>query len=177
MNTLPINEWHEKESDALRIARGLVAKTVLGIAVLFQGCPSKAGTQEDTTVRSEHDMIEYNNLYDRNGNNTYDQLIFWTWDVKDEKYVIDASRWVQTETRRVQQKIGNVVYDFRDEVPVSNDMIHLHKNGVYTATWNDRGTPRTTSTKNYKTTYTDYDVDCGYMEDFMWFTRKDLPRK
>lgn len=46
-----------------------------------------ADTRQNAGVTEENvDLIEYNNLYDENGDATLDQIILWNWDIHDKAY-------------------------------------------------------------------------------------------
>lgn len=57
------------------------------VASLVSSSDAPADIRHNAGVTEEHvDMIEYNNLYDENGDALLDQIVLWNWDIHDKAY-------------------------------------------------------------------------------------------
>jgi hypothetical protein len=75
--------------------RALLIALVLGLSAL-----TVHGAGKDELRPAEHvDLIELNHYYDENGAHLLDQLIFYDWDSREERYNIRAWRLLKTPSQ------------------------------------------------------------------------------
>jgi len=84
------------------------------------------------------EVIEYNHFYDEHGRHVFDQLIFYDWSPRENRYQIRDWRLIKT---------------------VSQAPYHDAKRGFYFATWHDGLTLRQVRGASIRETWTQYDPE------------------
>jgi hypothetical protein len=91
----------------------------------------------DDTVRESVDLIELNHTFNENGEPNLDQLIYYHW--HRDRFEVIAWRMLRSP----------LMIPYRD-----------HANGGYTAVWvDDRDTLRVVRSKDFRESWTQYDVE------------------
>lgn len=84
------------------------------------------------------EVIEFNHFYDEQGRHVFDQLIFYDWSPRENRYQIRDWRLIKT---------------------VSQAPYHDVKRGFYVATWHDGLTLRQVRAASVRETWTQYDPE------------------
>ncbi len=84
------------------------------------------------------EVIEYNHFYDEQGRHVFDQLIFYDWSPRENRYQIRDWRLIKT---------------------VSQAPYHDANRGFYVATWHDGLTLRQVRAASVRETWTQYDPE------------------
>jgi hypothetical protein len=84
------------------------------------------------------DVIEYNHFYDEQGRHVFDQLIFYDWSPRENRYQIRDWRLIKT---------------------VSQAPYHDQQRGLYVATWHDGLTLRQVRGHAIRESWTQYDPE------------------
>jgi hypothetical protein len=92
--------------------------------------------KDNTVLKDNVDLIEYNHYHDARGEHVFDQLIFYDWSNQKRRFQVRAWRLVKSE----------------QQIPRRN------KNG-WMVRWHDDGALREVTAKSQRETWTQYDPE------------------